>query len=250
MSSSMYCCCTASSSFLVGFGFLVTWIGRPTFNTIGQGASDTEWSKKGQVRLTNADDGVPVRHETHAVVKDAPSVEQGQREPKQILEPLLERIHLCPFFVRQLVKHIVLAKRKDGYQIGAVDESARTRTRTRAIQGKSGCTYPFRMAILINPRRLLSVRSAVPGRAAKLSEAPPTTMAQALPLPLRRMASHDRLDTLQMPRAMITSRKKGMVKLVARVSRCGVMPGKLIGNSVASVARLATAATPRIPCGW
>ena len=46
---------------------------------------------------------------------------------------------------------------------------------------------------------LLSVKSAVPGCALKLSAAPPTTIVIAEPFPFRRILSHERFDTEHTP---------------------------------------------------
>lgn len=60
-------------------------------------------------------------------------------------------------------------------------------------------TDPSLMASLMKPSRLLSVRSAVPGCALRLSAAPPTTIVRALPGPLRMMLWQDFIDTEQIP---------------------------------------------------
>lgn len=75
------------------------------------------------------------------------------------------------------------------------------------------------MAILMNPSLLLKVKSTVPGREAKLSAAPPTTMVIADPGPPFRMFEHDFLLTLHTPKARRMSRYMGIWKLEARVRR-------------------------------
>ncbi len=67
-------------------------------------------------------------------------------------------------------------------------------------------THPSLTAILINPSLFLSVKSFVPGCAARLSAAPPTTIVIALPGPWRMMLVHDFLDTLEMPSERMRSR--------------------------------------------
>lgn len=52
----------------------------------------------------------------------------------------------------------------------------------------------------------LSVRSAVPGCALRLSAAPPTTMVIEFPGPFFRMFEHDCFETEQMPIARMMSR--------------------------------------------
>lgn len=61
-----------------------------------------------------------VGHETNAVVEEAPAVEEGQRESKDSLELFLERKDLGALLVAELLVDVVLSKRKDGYEIGAV----------------------------------------------------------------------------------------------------------------------------------
>jgi hypothetical protein len=65
--------------------------------------------------------------------------------------------------------------------------------------------YPCCIATFIKPNLFLSVRSAVPGCALKLSAAPPTTIVIALPGPARRIFEHDFLETEHIPRAKIIS---------------------------------------------
>jgi hypothetical protein len=78
-----------------------------------------------------------------------------------------------------------------------------------------------------------NVRSAVPGLALKLSAAPPTTIVIAWPAPLERILEQDCLETLLIPRDRITSRYKGTWKLLVRVSKCGLIPGKALEKPVA-----------------
>lgn len=54
--------------------------------------------------------------------------------------------------------------------------------------------------------RFRSVKSAVPGRALRLSAAPPTTIVIAEPGPAERMFEHDCLLTLHTPSANKISR--------------------------------------------
>lgn len=54
--------------------------------------------------------------------------------------------------------------------------------------------------------RFRNVRSAVPGRALRLSAAPPTTIVIACPGPFFNMFEHESLLTEQIPRARRTSR--------------------------------------------
>lgn len=111
-----------------------------------------------------------------------------------------------------------------------------------------GKAHPWRIANLINPNlvqlsplqrrkqgtyRRPRVKSAVPGCALRLSVAPPTTMVIAEPGPDRRIFEHNRLLTLHMPIARSMSRYKGMLKLLARVRRCGLIPGNASGKPVA-----------------
>ncbi len=87
---------------------------------------------------------------------------------------------------------------------------------------------------LLDPTNLrLSVKSAVPGRALKLSAAPPTMIVMADPGPAFRMFEHDCLLTLHIPSARMISRYMGILKLEARVRRCGLMPGKALEKPVA-----------------
>lgn len=79
----------------------------------------------------------------------------------------------------------------------------------------------------------LSVKSAVPGRALKLSAAPPTMIVIADPGPDFRIFEHDCLLTLHMPRARMMSRYIGILKFEAKVRRCGLMPGKALEKPVA-----------------
>jgi hypothetical protein len=87
---------------------------------------------------------------------------------------------------------------------------------------------------LINPNRFLSVKSAVPGCALKLSAAPPTTIVIALPGPDRSMFEHDFFDTEQIPSASKMSLYMGNWKFDVSVRRCGWMPGKVCENPVAA----------------
>lgn len=66
----------------------------------------------------------------------------------------------------------------------------------------------------MNPKRRLSVKSAVPGRAYNDSAAPPMTMTIERPGPDDRIFSHEDRDTEAMPMAMIKSRYKGNRKLL------------------------------------
>ena len=52
----------------------------------------------------------------------------------------------------------------------------------------------------------LSVKSAVPGCALRLSAAPPTTIVIAEPFPLRRILSHERFETEHTPKSKSISR--------------------------------------------
>lgn len=79
----------------------------------------------------------------------------------------------------------------------------------------------------------LSVRSAVPGRALKLSAAPPTIIVIADPGPDFKIFEHDCLLTLHMPRAKIISRYIGILKFEAKVRRCGLIPGNALEKPVA-----------------
>jgi hypothetical protein len=58
--------------------------------------------------------------------------------------------------------------------------------------------------------RRRNVKSAVPGRALKLSAAPPTTIVIAYPGPALRMFEHDFLLTLHIPSANRMSRYIGI----------------------------------------
>jgi hypothetical protein len=93
-------------------------------------------------------------------------------------------------------------------------------------------THPALTAILINPNLFLKVKSFVPGCAAKLSAAPPTTIVIALPGPCLRMFIHDRFETEPIPRIRIRSRYRGILKLDSRVRRWGLIPGKRVEKSV------------------
>ena len=93
----------------------------------------------------------------------------------------------------------------------------------------------------MKPSLFLNVKSAVPGCAAKLSAAPPTTMQIALPFPCFKILEQEDLDTLQMPSASKTSRYTGIRKFEASVRRCGWIPGYACENPVASVANVARA---------
>jgi hypothetical protein len=84
--------------------------------------------------------------------------------------------------------------------------------------------------------RRRNVKSAVPGRALKLSAAPPTTIVIALPGPAFRMFEHDFLLTLHMPSANRISRYIGIWKLDESVRRCGLIPGNSFEKPVAGIA--------------
>jgi hypothetical protein len=168
-------------------------------------------------------------------VEDAAAVEEREREAEERLEALLEREHERALVVRHLRVDVVLPEREHGDQVRAFHASARHRT------AGGGRAHPCWMATLMKPRRLRSVRSAVPGCAARLSAAPPTTIAIAAPGPARRMRPHARLETEQMPCASSSSRYSGTAKLEVSVSRCGVSPGKAAPKPVASVAKVAIA---------
>ena len=89
--------------------------------------------------------------------------------------------------------------------------------------------------------RFLSVKSAVPGLALRLSAAPPMTIVIELPLPCLRMLIHDFLLTEHIPSIKMISRYSGMLKFDASVRRWGRMPGNCLLNSVPSVANVANA---------
>jgi hypothetical protein len=161
-------------------------------------------------------------------------VEEREREAEERLEALLEREHERALVVRHLRVDVVLPEREHGDQVRAFPTSARLALQARVA-------HPCWMATLMKPRRLRSVRSAVPGCAARLSAAPPTTIAIAEPGPARRMRPHARLETEQMPCASSSSRYSGTAKLEVSVSRCGVSPGKAAPKPVASVAKVAIA---------
>lgn len=120
----------------------------------------------------------------------------------------------------------------------------------------------------MKPKRRLSVKSAVPGRAYNDSAAPPMTMTIERPGPEDRIFSHEERDTEAMPMAMIKSRYKGRRKLLGydnvryiyarkpnhvvcmylvNVSSDGMIPGNWVEKPVASVAKLATAPNEIIP---
>lgn len=148
---------------------------------------------------------------------------------------------------RHQVSHVVLSKRKHRNKVSA--EGARRLRQYLLAEARVEIEYPCWMATLMNPSLRLRVRSAVPGRALKLSAAPPTTMVIASPGPRFRMLEQDRLETLLMPRAIRISRYTGTSKLLVRVRRCGRIPGKAVEKPVASVAKVAIAPIPIIPCG-
>lgn len=72
----------------------------------------------------------------------------------------------------------------------------------------------------------------MPGCALRLSAAPPTTIVIELPGPFFRIFEQDCFDTEHMPMARMMSRYIGIRKLLASVSRWGIMPGNAAENPV------------------
>lgn len=130
--------------------------------------------------------------------------------------------------------HIVFTERKYRHEVRSKNEKSRSRVNKcvhHLARRKEGIPpHPCWIASLINPNLhitanvkinlqhwnpapggkrshlFLSVKSAVPGRALRLSAAPPTTIVIAEPGPDFKMFEHDCLLTLQTPRASKMSR--------------------------------------------
>ena len=109
---------------------------------------------------------------------------------------------------------------------------------------------PVFSAIFTKPFRRASVSTAQPGRASNASAAPPTTIATDAPGALVRFLCTLALVTLLIPSAMSTSRVNGNIKLIASVSSRRSKPGNACSNPVAFVAKVMSAPTPMMPCGW
>ena len=103
---------------------------------------------------------------------------------------------------------------------------------TQPVHEAYQCRKP--MTKCSHAHRLRSVRSAVPGRALRLSAAPPTTIVMDCPAPRRRIFEQDSLLTEQMPIARRISRYNGKWKLEVSVRRCGLIPGNAFENPVAA----------------
>jgi hypothetical protein len=133
-------------------------------------------------------------------VEDASAVEKRQSETKHLLELFLESEHQRPFVVRPAtsardynVRHgdlqLIVDLRDPSAQLGLMaqgadaDEDGRScrpvLTSFSPNENTGTKSAPSLIAILMNPNRFLSVRSAVPGCADSDSAAPPTTMVMA-----------------------------------------------------------------------
>lgn len=71
--------------------------------------------------LTHSVDGLPVGHDTIAVLENSPCVEEGQRDTHDALQLVLNPAETGASRVLHLVKQLVLSKREDWHQMGTME---------------------------------------------------------------------------------------------------------------------------------
>lgn len=96
---------------------------------------------------------------------------------------------------------------------------------------------PSLIAIFTKPNCFSKIKSLVPGRAWRASPAPPMTIVIEAPGPEERICLQDFEETSQIPRERIKSLWRGILKLLARVRRWGLIPGNNFSKPVAEQRR-------------